>query len=135
LADNGINHALARILNFICYVLHLVSNARKPKKKKRLSIQINKHPQSFGKRTHNSAFDVYRKIPKYCNQLTEAQQTFVEQKANMRPTINQPASQPINQKKSLEGPIQLTHKRQVKTRIPTPVKSMNINLTHKVALF
>jgi hypothetical protein len=31
---------------------------------KRPSILINKHPQSFGKRTHNSAFDVYRKIAK-----------------------------------------------------------------------
>ena len=32
--------------------------------KKRPSILINKHPQSFGKRTHNTAFDVYGKVHK-----------------------------------------------------------------------
>jgi len=63
LADSGTHHALASILNRICYSLHLVTNADK-RNKKRPSILINKYPQSFGKRTHNTAFDVYGKVHK-----------------------------------------------------------------------
>lgn len=62
-ADSGIHHALASILNWICYSLRLVSNADNPlPPKKGSTILINKHPQSFGKQTHSSAFDVYRKV-------------------------------------------------------------------------